>query len=74
VLVAHSYGGVVITAGVFAERAGANVTKVEAGHLSLITRPAEVTEVILSAVDATSDDAQAGRAAEVVGVGRVSDR
>lgn len=36
----------------FTKRAGANVTRVEAGHLSLITRPAEVTEVILSAVEA----------------------
>jgi pimeloyl-ACP methyl ester carboxylesterase len=35
-------------------RAGAHVTKVKAGHLSLITRPAEVTKVILSAVDATT--------------------
>jgi pimeloyl-ACP methyl ester carboxylesterase len=34
-------------------RAGAHVTRVKAGHLSLITRPAEVTKVILSAVDAT---------------------
>jgi pimeloyl-ACP methyl ester carboxylesterase len=58
----------------FSERAGANVTKVEAGHLSLITCPAEVTEVILSAVDAISGDARAGRASEVVGVGGVSDR
>jgi pimeloyl-ACP methyl ester carboxylesterase len=35
-------------------RAGAHVTTVKAGHLSLITRPAEVTKVILSAVDATT--------------------
>jgi len=35
-------------------RAGSQITRVEAGHLSLITHPAEVTEVILSAVDATS--------------------
>jgi pimeloyl-ACP methyl ester carboxylesterase len=34
-------------------RAGANVTRVRAGHLSLITHPADVTEVILSAIDAT---------------------
>jgi pimeloyl-ACP methyl ester carboxylesterase len=32
-----------------ANRAGAQITKVKAGHLSLITRPAEVTDVILSA-------------------------
>ena len=37
-----------------ATRAGAHVTRVKAGHLSLITRPAEVTKVILSAVDATA--------------------
>jgi pimeloyl-ACP methyl ester carboxylesterase len=36
------------------DRAGAHITRVRAGHLSLITRPAEVTRVILSAVDATS--------------------
>jgi pimeloyl-ACP methyl ester carboxylesterase len=35
-------------------RAGARVTRVKAGHLSLITRPADVTRVILSAVDATT--------------------
>jgi pimeloyl-ACP methyl ester carboxylesterase len=35
-------------------RAGANITRVKAGHLSLITRPAEVTKVILDAVDATT--------------------
>lgn len=35
-------------------RAGAHITTVKAGHLSLITRPAEVTKVILSAVDATT--------------------
>jgi hypothetical protein len=35
-------------------RAGAHVTRVKAGHLSLITHPADVTKVILSAVDATS--------------------
>jgi hypothetical protein len=33
-------------------RAGAHISRVRAGHLSLITRPAEVTKVILSAVDA----------------------
>jgi pimeloyl-ACP methyl ester carboxylesterase len=35
-------------------RAGAHVSMVSAGHLSLITRPAEVTKVILSAVDAAT--------------------
>lgn len=35
------------------DRAGAHITRVNAGHLSLITRPADVTKVILSAVDAT---------------------
>jgi hypothetical protein len=30
------------------------MTKVRAGHLSLITRPADVTQVMLSAVDATT--------------------
>jgi pimeloyl-ACP methyl ester carboxylesterase len=35
-------------------RAGAHVTRVRAGHLSLITRPADVTKVILSAVAATT--------------------
>ncbi len=35
-------------------RAGARITRVRAGHLSLITHPADVTKVILSAVDATS--------------------
>jgi pimeloyl-ACP methyl ester carboxylesterase len=34
-------------------RAGARVTRVKAGHLSLITHPGAVTKVILSAVDAT---------------------
>ena len=34
-------------------RAGAQISRVKAGHLSLITRPADVTKVILSAVDAT---------------------
>ena len=36
------------------ERAGAHVTRVEAGHLSLITRPGAVVRVILSAVEATT--------------------
>ena len=35
-------------------RAGAHITSVKAGHLSLITRPDEVVQVILSAVDATA--------------------
>ena len=35
-------------------RAGALITRVRAGHLSLITHPADVTKVILSAIDATS--------------------
>jgi pimeloyl-ACP methyl ester carboxylesterase len=34
-------------------RAGAHVTQVNAGHLSLITRPDAVVGVILSAVEAT---------------------
>jgi pimeloyl-ACP methyl ester carboxylesterase len=36
-----------------AHRAGAHITKIRAGHLSLITNPSEVTKVILSAVAAT---------------------
>jgi pimeloyl-ACP methyl ester carboxylesterase len=35
-------------------RAGAHISRVKAGHLSLITRPAAVTKVILSAIDATT--------------------
>jgi pimeloyl-ACP methyl ester carboxylesterase len=35
-------------------RAGARISRVNAGHLTPITRPAEVTKVILSAVDATT--------------------
>jgi pimeloyl-ACP methyl ester carboxylesterase len=35
-------------------RAGAHITMVNAGHLSLITNPADVTKVILAAVDATT--------------------
>jgi pimeloyl-ACP methyl ester carboxylesterase len=35
-------------------RAGAHITRAPAGHLSPITRPADVTKVILSAVDATT--------------------
>jgi pimeloyl-ACP methyl ester carboxylesterase len=36
------------------ERAGANITRVKAGHLSLITRPDAVVRVILSAAEATT--------------------
>ena len=36
------------------ERAGAHISTVKAGHLSLVTRPGEVTKVILSAIDATT--------------------
>jgi pimeloyl-ACP methyl ester carboxylesterase len=35
-------------------RAGARISRVTAGHLSLITHPGDVTKVILSAVDATT--------------------
>ena len=35
-------------------RADAQITTIKAGHLSLITRPGDVTKVILSAVDATT--------------------
>jgi pimeloyl-ACP methyl ester carboxylesterase len=35
-------------------RAGAHVTRVKAGHLSLLTRPDAVVQVILSAVEATT--------------------
>jgi len=35
-------------------RAGAHISRVKAGHLTPITRPAAVTKVILSAVDATT--------------------
>jgi pimeloyl-ACP methyl ester carboxylesterase len=35
-------------------RAGAHITRIDAGHLSLITDPGDVTKVILAAVDATS--------------------
>ena len=34
-------------------RAGARISRVRAGHLSLVTRPGAVTKVILSAIDAT---------------------
>ena len=37
-----------------ASRAGAHISRVRAGHLTPITRPAAVTKVILSAVDATT--------------------
>ncbi len=35
-------------------RAGAHISRVRAGHLSLITHPGDVTKVILSAVDETT--------------------
>jgi pimeloyl-ACP methyl ester carboxylesterase len=35
-------------------RAGARISRVRAGHLTPITRPADVTKVILSAIDATT--------------------
>jgi pimeloyl-ACP methyl ester carboxylesterase len=35
-------------------RAHSHITRVKAGHLSLITHPADVTRVIRSAVDATT--------------------
>ena len=37
-----------------AERAGAHITDVNAGHLSLISQPSVVTRVILEAVQAHS--------------------
>jgi len=37
-----------------ASRAGAHITRVKAGHLSLVTRPADVVKVILAAVSATT--------------------
>jgi pimeloyl-ACP methyl ester carboxylesterase len=37
-----------------AERAGAHITRVKAGHLTPITRPGAVVRVILSAVEATT--------------------
>jgi hypothetical protein len=36
------------------ERAGADITRVKAGHLTLITRPGVVVRMILSAVEATT--------------------
>jgi hypothetical protein len=35
-------------------RAGAHISMVRAGHLSLVTRPGDVTKVILSAINATT--------------------
>jgi hypothetical protein len=35
-------------------RAGARISMVRGGHLTLITHPADVTNVILSAIDATT--------------------
>jgi hypothetical protein len=35
-------------------RAGAHITRVKAGHLTPITRPEDVSKVILSAADATT--------------------
>ena len=35
-------------------RAGANISRVKAGHLTPITHPGDVTQVILSAIDATT--------------------
>jgi pimeloyl-ACP methyl ester carboxylesterase len=36
------------------KKAGAHVTKIDAGHMSLISRPGQVTRVIVEAADATS--------------------
>ncbi|HXV70002.1 MAG TPA: alpha/beta hydrolase, partial [Acidimicrobiia bacterium] len=36
------------------ERADAEISRVEAGHLTLITHPGDVVKLILSAVDATN--------------------
>jgi hypothetical protein len=36
-----------------AKRAGARITHVRAGHLSMISRPGTVTQVILNAASAT---------------------
>ena len=46
----------------FASRAGAHVTRIAAGHLSLITNPAAVTKVVLSAVEASTGDPASGAA------------
>jgi hypothetical protein len=37
-----------------ASHAGAHISTVDAGHLSLVTRPNAVTKLILTAVEATS--------------------
>jgi hypothetical protein len=37
-----------------ADRAGAHTSSIKAGHLTPITQPADVTKVILSAVDAAT--------------------
>jgi hypothetical protein len=37
-----------------AERAGAHIVEVKAGHLSMITRPAAVTDVVITAARATA--------------------
>src|SRR5262249_32919298 len=44
-------------------RAGAHITRLKAGHLSLITHPGDVTKVILAAVDATSTSSRAASSA-----------
>jgi alpha-beta hydrolase superfamily lysophospholipase len=63
VLAGHSYGGAVITnavgdsevkALVYVDRAGAHITKVNAGHLSMIADPGVVARVIEQAAQATS--------------------
>jgi hypothetical protein len=56
-LVAHRDAGSRDSAGApkhFAERAHAHVSRVKAGHLTPITHAADVTKVILSAVDAAA--------------------
>ena len=51
-----------------ASRAGSHVSTVEAGHLTPITRPADVTRVIRSAVDATTlSDRSTSRSPALVG-------
>jgi pimeloyl-ACP methyl ester carboxylesterase len=51
-----------------AGRAGSHVSTVKAGHLTPITRPADVTKVILSAVDATTrSERSMSRAPALVG-------
>jgi hypothetical protein len=49
-LASDDQAGALILAGL----ASAHISRVKAGHLSLITRPADVTKVILSAVDAST--------------------